>query len=395
MIAVTGAFGFIGSHLTKRIRRKYPQELIVVVDDLERGEKILNLSGVPVDIFVDYRDFLGRFAGGDFSQLRIIFHQGAHCDTTEKDGRVVMSQNYDYTVKLIDLCQQKRIPLIYASSAAVYGNGEAFFESDDNEAPLNVYAYSKYMVDQYAKQIFKKESFSPLVSLRYFNVYGSGEDFKGSMSSVVFKQIRDFKEFGRIRIFGDGAGCRSGEHLRDFVSIDDVIDVNLFFLEELVHRMRFSKYWSGFSQLSDSQRESITQYENWRIWKICEGDFITESQRRFWEANKIQLEFAFYDWQKWLKFSKGGIYNVGTGNAVSFNDLALVLLEFLTGESYSLNDAISKGLIEYIKFPEGLEKHYQSYTQADLCMLRAAGYSSSFKDLKTGVYDAFRLKKLD
>jgi ADP-L-glycero-D-manno-heptose 6-epimerase len=227
---VTGAAGFIGSRLVAALNRAGVSE-ILAVDDLENGAKAKNLASVEIEDYLDKREFLsqletGRLDGG----IEVILHQGACSDTMETDGRYMMENNYAYSKALFDWCQDEEVPFIYASSAAVYGPGKEFGETRENEDPLNVYAYSKFLFDQYVRKRIEGAR-SQVAGLRYFNVYGPNEAHKGRMASVAFHAFNQFRAEGRVKLFVGSEGYGDGEQQRDFVHVDDTVSVNLWLLE--------------------------------------------------------------------------------------------------------------------------------------------------------------------
>ena len=317
---VTGAAGFIGSRLVGALNRAGISD-ILAVDDLENGAKAKNLAGVEIEDYLDKREFLsqletGRLDGG----IEAILHQGACSDTMETDGRYMMGNNYAYSRSLFDWCQDEEVPFIYASSAAVYGPGKEFGETRENEDPLNVYAYSKFLFDQYVRKRIEARS-AQVAGLRYFNVYGPNEAHKGRMASVAFHAFKQFRAEGRVKLFVGSDGYGDGEQQRDFVHVDDVVSVNLWLLEN---------------------REI------------------------------------------------SGIFNCGTGQAQTFNDVAAAVINTVEGFELSIQELIDKGFIEYIPFPAQLVGKYQSYTQADLSRLREAGYPGEFQRVEEGVADYVR-----
>lgn len=307
MHIVTGGAGFIGSNLVRRLARE-SGEAVVVVDDLSDGRKFANLADLPVADYFDRDEFLERLdTDTKFRQgVAAILHQGACSVTTEWDGRYMMRNNYSYSKRLLHHCLEHRIPFIYASSAAVYGGSRSFTEDPANESPLNVYGYSKLLFDQYVRRL-DLERGRQVVGLRYFNVYGPKEQHKGSMASVAWHFNRQVAEEGEVRLFAGSGGYGDGEQRRDFVYVDDVCAVNLWFLAN-----------PGVS----------------------------------------------------------GIFNVGTGCAQTFNEVANAVIDWH-----------GRGRIRYIPFPEGLAGAYQSFTEADLGRLRGAGCEVSFRDVGRGVRD--------
>jgi ADP-L-glycero-D-manno-heptose 6-epimerase len=227
---VTGAAGFIGSRLVAALNRAGISE-ILAVDNLERADKFRNLIDCEIQDYLDKRDFLERLVANHFEgTVEAVLHQGACSDTMQPDGRYMMENNYRYSRALLDWCQDEEVPLIYASSASVYGAGRAFAELRGNERPLNIYAYSKFLFDQHVRQRLRGRT-AQIVGLRYFNVYGPNEAHKERMASVAFHAFRQFAGEGRVRLFVGSDGYADGEQRRDFVHVDDVVDVNLHFLE--------------------------------------------------------------------------------------------------------------------------------------------------------------------
>jgi ADP-L-glycero-D-manno-heptose 6-epimerase len=316
---VTGAAGFIGANLVKGLNARGITD-IIAVDNLTHADKFHNLADCEIADYFDKSEFLDRIEAGDFDGvIEAVLHQGACSDTMEHDGRYMMSNNYRYSVALLDYCLDQEIPYLYASSASVYGAGSVFREERAFEAPLNVYGYSKFLFDQVVRRRLP-EAASPLVGLRYFNVYGPRESHKGRMASVAFHFFNQFQADGRVRLFEGSGGYGDGEQRRDFVFVDDAVKVNLHFL--------------------DSPRAS-------------------------------------------------GIFNLGTGRAQSFNEVAAATINACRaarGEPpASLREMQAEGVIEYIPFPEALQGKYQSFTQADLSALRGAGYEEPFHDVAAGV----------
>ena len=231
MFIVTGGAGFIGSNLVKALLERGHDD-IVVVDDLEDGRKFVNISSLPIADYIDKDDFLERLIEDTaFARdVEAIFHQGACSATTEWDGHYMMKNNYEYSQVLLHHCLEQATPYIYASSAAVYGGAEKFIENPAFENPLNVYGYSKLQFDRYVRRLASQPS-SQVVGLRYFNVYGPREQHKGSMASTAFHFSNQVRESGEARLFEGSGGYGDGEQRRDFVYVEDVCDVNLWFLD--------------------------------------------------------------------------------------------------------------------------------------------------------------------
>lgn len=229
MIIVTGAAGFIGSNIVRGLNRKGVSN-ILAVDDLTDGDKFVNLVGGNIADYMHKDEFRRRVLEGSLPRIRAVFHQGACSDTTERDGRFMMDNNYRVTFELFEYCQAHKVPFIYASSAAVYGAGPVYVESLKNERPLNVYGYSKFLFDQVVRA--RAETLTAqVVGLRYFNVYGPQEQHKGRMASVAFHNMNQFLTEGYVRLFGGWDGYGDGGQMRDFISVHDVVEVNLHFLD--------------------------------------------------------------------------------------------------------------------------------------------------------------------
>ena len=219
----------------------------------------------------------------------------------EYDKDYMMDINYEYSKEIFSLAKSNKSKFIYASSAAVYGLNENSAEIPDNESPLNIYAESKLLFDKY---IMRQEY--PAVGLRYFNVYGKGEEDKGKMASMAYKMNHEYLESKRISLFKGTGGYGDGEQKRDFIYIDDVISINMFFMEQSLH----------------------------------------------------------------------DIYNVGTGNAEPFNEIANNIFKYYKDEDPNFN---------YIEMPENLVPKYQNFTEANILKLKSAGYSYDFFSLEEGI----------
>ncbi|MCB5364000.1 ADP-glyceromanno-heptose 6-epimerase [Pusillimonas sp. CC-YST705] len=229
MIIVTGAAGFIGSNLVRGLNRLGHTD-ILVVDDLVEGDKFVNMVDLSISDYMDKDDFRIRLAQNRLPKIEAILHQGACSDTTERNGKYMLDNNYRVTLEIFEFAQKHKVPLLYASSAAVYGAGPQYVEDLRFEAPLNVYGYSKYLFDQVLRRHLDNLT-APVVGLRYFNVYGPGEQHKGRMASVAFHNMNQFRAEGHVRLFGGWDGYESGGQMRDFIHVDDVVSVNMFFLE--------------------------------------------------------------------------------------------------------------------------------------------------------------------
>lgn len=231
-IIVTGAAGFIGSNIVKGLNARGITD-IVAVDNLSNGQKFKNLADCDIAHYLDKNEFIRQVRDHifPFSDIEAVFHEGACSDTMNHDGRYMMDNNYQYTLDLLDWCQDERIPFLYASSAAVYGKGETFREEREHEEPLNVYGYSKFLFDQVVRRRIAEGLSAQVAGFRYFNVYGAREQHKGRMASVAFHHFHQYRERGYVELFGSYDGYGSGEQSRDFVNVEDVVNVNLFFLD--------------------------------------------------------------------------------------------------------------------------------------------------------------------
>jgi len=240
MYVVTGAAGFIGSRLVAALNQAGVSE-VLAVDNLEKADKFRNLVGCEIEDYLDKRDFLARLEAGQFDgAVDGVLHQGACSDTMATDGRYVMDNNYGYSRALLDWCQEEEVPFLYASSAAIYGaGGNGFRVARECEGPLNVYGYSKFLFDQLVRRRLSGRS-AQIVGLRYFNVYGPNEQHKGRMASVAFHAYHQFRQEGRVKLFVGSGGYGDGEQRRDFIHVDDVVAVNLHFLE----RRELSGIWN-------------------------------------------------------------------------------------------------------------------------------------------------------
>ena len=315
---VTGAAGFIGSNLVKALNQRGVSN-IIAVDNLSRADKFVNLVDCDIADYIDKQDFLELLENGQLDgAMEAVLHQGACSDTMETDGQYMMANNYRYSLTLLDYCIDEEVPLLYASSAAVYGGGRTFREQREFEAPLNIYGYSKFLFDQAVRRRFADAS-SQIAGFRYFNVYGPREQHKGRMASVAFHQYGQYLAEGRVKLFEGCDGYENGAQMRDFIHVDDVVRVNLHFLD-------------------------------------C---------------------------------GSSGIFNLGTGRAQPFNDVAMATVNACRAQAgqsvLSLDEMVSQGLIEYIRFPDALRGKYQSFTEADMSKLRDAGYREAFADVAQGV----------
>lgn len=302
MWIVTGGAGFIGSNLVQALNARGHADILIV----DRSTKDFgNLGDLRFADLVRPEKFVEILHSKTLSGgIEAILHQGACADTTCSDERFMMDNNVSFSKAVLHFAIENKIPLVYASSAAIYGANLNFRETPENEAPLNLYGRSKLIFDNYVRSLLPSIS-SPVAGLRYFNVYGPRESYKGRMASMIYQLHGQLRRDGRALLFEGSGGMAAGEQRRDFVSVFDVVGVNLFFAGGPLRK---------------------------------------------------------------------GIFNVGTGQARTFNEVVKQLTRFL-----------GKGAVEYIPFPEGLREKYQSYTQADISALRTAGYADNFLSLEDGI----------
>lgn len=311
-IVVTGAAGFIGANIIRGLNARGLTD-IVAVDDLKQGEKFVNLADLQIADYQDAASFYDDFAAARFGKIEAVFHEGACSDTMEQDGQYMMRNNYAVSCQLFEAAQAQGTRLLYASSAATYGGSDTFREEPAFERPLNVYGYSKLLFDQRMRRLLGAEfsqARTQVVGFRYFNVYGPREQHKGRMASVAFHQFNQLRESGRVKLFGAYGGYAPGAQMRDFVYVDDVVAVNLWFFDHPEH---------------------------------------------------------------------SGIFNLGSGRAQPFNDVAHAVIAALDPTL----DPVQA--VAYVDFPEALRGKYQCYTQADLSRLRSVGCAHSFHSVQTGV----------
>ncbi len=286
-IVVTGAAGFIGSNIVKALNGRGVTE-VIAVDDLSDGTKFTNLSPLQICDYWDYEDLPKQLSSTSLPKLRAIVHQGACTDTTEWDGRYMMRVNYEYSRDLLAWCQGNQVPLIYASSAAVYGGSDTFAEGSENERPLNVYGYSKLLFDNRVRYC-RSQLRSQVVGLRYFNVYGPGEGHKGSMASVVWHFHQQLEQTGKVNLFEASHGYGPGEQRRDFVFVDDVVAVNLWFLER-THLNGIFNVGTGCSRsFNDVAAAVLDWHEEGKIQYIGFPEHLKGRYQPFTEADVSAL----------------------------------------------------------------------------------------------------------
>lgn len=296
MHIVTGGAGFIGSNLVRRlIERGYDD--VIVVDDLRDGHKFANIASLSIADYLDRDEFLARLDDAAFLQsLQAVFHQGACSTTTEWDGRYMMDNNYSYSKRLLDACMQIDVPFIYASSAAVYGASRDFAELPDNEVPLNVYGYSKIQFDRWVRR-HAANAGSQVVGLRYFNVYGPNEQCKGSMASVAWHFNQQLLNDGEVRLFEGSDGYGPGEQERDFVYVDDICDLNLWFLDHPQSSGIFNAGTGKAQTFNDVANAVIAWHGEGRIRYVPFPEHLQGAYQSYTQANLATLRATGCDTQ--------------------------------------------------------------------------------------------------
>lgn len=288
MHIVTGGAGFIGSNLVRDLVLRGHDD-VVVVDDLSDGHKFSNISDFAIADYLDRYEFLKSLDDSGFaSQIKAVLHQGACSETTEWDGRYMMRNNYSYSKRLLHHCLDNGIPYIYASSAAVYGASTEFREHANNEKPLNVYGYSKLQFDRYVRQVAAKPN-SQVVGLRYFNVYGPREQHKGSMASVAWHLNNQVRDCGEVRLFEGSDGYGNGEQQRDFVYVDDVVAVNLWFLDHPDVSGVFNAGTGRAQTFNDVANAVLTWHGNGKITYIPFPDHLRGAYQSYTQADLTAL----------------------------------------------------------------------------------------------------------
>ena len=317
MIIVTGGAGFIGSALIWKLNAEGVTD-ILVADHMADGSKWRNLAKRQIRTIIYKDDLFGWLSEqADHQPIEAIFHMGASSSTVETDVDYLMRNNLNYSIGLWKFCSQKQIPLIYASSASTYGDGEAGFDDLDagtpELVPMHPYGFSKHKFDAYA--LAQKETPPFWAGLKFFNVYGPNEYHKGAQSSVINQFVPQVKTTGKIKLFKSyRSDVADGEQKRDFVYVKDCVDV---------------------------------------MWHLYQH----------------------------TKSAKSGVYNVGTGSARTFKDLAFAVFAAMD----------QPALVEMTPMPELLRGQYQYFTEAKMDRLRKdTGYNKTATSLETGVLDYVR-----
>jgi ADP-L-glycero-D-manno-heptose 6-epimerase len=314
-ILLTGAAGFIGSYLLGYLN-KQGYNKIIIVDDFSDEDKWFNFDSKKFISKVEREELFDWLRVAD-PKIEFVFHLGARTDTTEFDYAIHEKLNVEYSKNIWNYCTEKNTPLVYASSAATYGNGEFGYKDShdilDKLQPLNPYGVSKNEFDKWALQQTTCPPF--WAGLKFFNVYGPNEYHKERMASVIFHSFNQIKATGKVKLFkSHRPDFKDGQQLRDFIYVEDVAAVCYWFMDRV-----------------DTLQKSVNP----------------------------------------------GLYNLGTGKARSFEDLAKATFAGMGKEP----------VIEYIDMPEDIRDKYQYFTEADMNKLRKAGYLKEFHTLEEGVSD--------
>ena len=291
MIVVTGAAGFIGSNLVRGLNAAGRTD-IIAVDDLSDGSKFSNLVDCDILDYLDKDEFMASLPGR-LSGVERVFHQGACSDTLERDGKFMLENNYAWSRRLLDACMENKAALIYASSAAVYGGNRCFVEQPQCEKPANVYGYSKLLFDRYARRMLQNPA-SQVAGLRYFNVYGPGEQHKGAMASMIFRLHGQLRENGVVNLFKGSGGYADGEQRRDFIHVDDVVDVNLWFMNNSRARGIFNVGTGRSRSFNDIARLLIDRRGEGSIEYVDFPEDLLPAYQSFTQADISALREAGY-----------------------------------------------------------------------------------------------------
>lgn len=313
MIIVTGGAGFIGSQLIKQLEARTAPE-IAVCDILGTDDKWKNIAKREIACIVAPDD-LTTFLNDNAANIETVFHMGAVSSTTERDADLIVRSNFTLSMTLWEWCARNNVTMIYASSAATYGDGTQGFKGDDTVEglarlrPMNAYGWSKHVFDRRITRIVSENGPRPphWAGLKFFNVYGPNEYHKGNMISVALKNFNEINETGQAMLFrSHNPKFNNGGQKRDFVWVEDCADI--------------------------------------AIW-------LSENP------------------------SAQGIFNVGTGEARTFEDLARSVFKAMGRQAD----------IRFIDTPENIRDRYQYFTQADMSALKNAGYNGTATTLENGV----------
>ncbi|KTL62162.1 ADP-glyceromanno-heptose 6-epimerase [Photorhabdus sp. HUG-39] len=291
MIIVTGGAGFIGSNIVKALNDEGYKD-ILVVDNLKDGTKFINLADLDIADYMDKEEFIASIlAGDDFGDIDAIFHEGACSSTTEWDGKYMMDNNYQYSKELLHYCLERGTPFLYASSAATYGGRtDNFIEERQYEKPLNIYGYSKFLFDQYVREILPQAD-SQICGFRYFNVYGPREGHKGSMASVAFHLNNQINQGQNPKLFAGSEGFQ-----RDFIYVGDAAAVNLWFWKNNVSGIY--NCGTGRAESFQAVADAVVECHKDKSLTVEHIDFpehLKGRYQRFTQADLTKLRAAGYD----------------------------------------------------------------------------------------------------
>jgi len=292
MIILTGGAGFIGSNILGALNAKGVTD-VLVVDRL--GDNFRNLCDLRFSDFMQPGEFVRAIERRILpDRIEAIFHQGACADTTCDDGRYMIENNFTFSKSILHFALSSKVPLVYASSAAVYGSSSAFAPSRENERPLNLYGLSKLAFDNHVRSVAARSE-STVAGLRYFNVYGPRESHKGKMASMVYQLYRDLKASGRARLFKGTDGYADGEQLRDFIFVDDIVRVNLALAEGPVRNGIFNAGTGQPRSFNDAARIIIAQIGAGEIEYVPFPENLAGRYQSFTRAELSTLRNAGYN----------------------------------------------------------------------------------------------------
>ncbi len=295
MYIVTGGAGFIGGHLVRALVAQGRQ--VLVVDDLSDPTRVAaGLGNTPIVDCLDKEVFREAVAAGrTFGAVEGLFHQGACADTMSTDRWRFWWDNYEFSTLMLRWALVQGIPLVYASSAAVYGRGRCFAERPENERPANYYAWSKLLFDRYVR-LHARGPGSTVVGLRYFNVYGPGESRKGRMASTAYQAYRQATTEGVVRLFQGTDGFPHGGQQRDFVSVADVVAVNLHFMMSPKPCRAIVNVGTGCARTFNDLAAAVTrEVGGGSIVYVAQPPALRDSYQSFTQADLTALRRAGYE----------------------------------------------------------------------------------------------------
>ena len=292
MIIVTGGAGFIGTNLVNALLSI--DKKVLIVEELDRyTDKFENLNGLEIVDCLGHDKFLNELLNDKFKdKIDYIFHLGACSKTTEPDRDYIMNINLDYSKEILKYAANSRISIAYASSASVYGAGNDFIEEPKYESSLNYYSESKLLFDNFVRKNIKNIH-SQVVGLRYFNVYGPYEQHKKVMSSVIYHFYNQFKEQGFLKLFKGSHGYDNGEQRRDFVHVQDTIDVKLWFMNNNISGI-YNVATGKSRSFNDIASIVLDYFKTGHIEYISFPKGLEEQYQAFTEADMTKLRGAGY-----------------------------------------------------------------------------------------------------